>query len=145
MPLQPSGDFELEEHHPHRIRDLLTVFSGSTRIEGVHPLQFGYFRRKVRTQRRHGTPIVNPLLFYPWRFVDFLKVAVEWLLLTTRYRRIMAKVVADPAAASYFDEALDPHTAPGETDHFVEVFADKIPHTHGAPVRAAAAPAAAAV
>jgi hypothetical protein len=26
---------------------------------------------------------------------------------------------------------------PGETDHFVEVFADKIPHTHGAPVRAA--------
>jgi hypothetical protein len=33
---------------------------------------------------------------------------------------------------------LRAHTAPGETDHFVDVFADKIPHTHGAPVRAAA-------
>ena len=32
--------------------------------------------------------------------------------------------------------------AAGETDHFVEVFADKIPHTHGAPVRAPAAAAA---
>jgi hypothetical protein len=48
-------------------------------------------------------------------------------------------VKADPAAASYFDEALRPHTHAGETDHFVEVFADKIPHTHGAPIRVAAA------
>jgi pyruvate-formate lyase-activating enzyme len=128
-----------------KVIDLLIIFSGSARIEGVHPLQFGFFRRKVRTQRRHGMPIVNPLLFYPWRAVDLLKVTAQWLLLIRRYRRIMAKVIADPAPASYFDEALDPHTAPGETDHFVEVFADKIPHTHGAPVRAAAAPVAAAV
>jgi hypothetical protein len=54
----------------------------------------------------------------------------------------MARVVADPAASAYIDEALQPHTGAGETDHFVEVFADKIPHTHGAPVRAAAAAAA---
>jgi hypothetical protein len=53
----------------------------------------------------------------------------------------MARVVADPTSRSHFDEALRPHTQPGETDHFVEVFADKIPHTHGAPVRAVAAPA----
>ena len=46
----------------------------------------------------------------------------------------------DPASQTHFDEALRPHTGEGATDHFVEVFADKIPHTHGAPVRAVAAP-----
>jgi len=121
-----------------KLLDLLTTFAGSVRIEGVHPLQFGFVRRKVRTQRRHGLPIVNPLVFYPWRAVDFLKVAWQWLRLFLRYRRIKARVVADLAARNYFDEALRTCAAEGETDHFVKVFADKIPHTHGAPaVRAA--------
>ena len=117
----------------------LTIFSGAARIEGVHPLQFGFFRRKLRKQRRYGMPILNPLVFYPWRSVDFLKVTTQWLRLVWRYRRIMARVMADPASRTHFDEALRPHTGEGDTDHFVEVFADKIPHTHGAPVRAAVA------
>jgi hypothetical protein len=121
-----------------KVLDSLTIFSGAARIEGVHPLQFGFLRRKIRTQRRLGMPIVNPLLFYPWRLFDFLKVASQWARLIWRYRRIMARVLADPSSRTYFDEALRPHSAVGDTDHFVEVFADKIPHTHGAPVRAAA-------
>ncbi|MGA7958334.1 MAG: hypothetical protein WCA26_14885 [Xanthobacteraceae bacterium] len=87
-------------------------------------------------------PTVNPIVFYPWRAFDFLKTIAQWLRLVWRYRRIMARVVADPAASAYTDEALQPFTGSGETDHFVEVFADKIPHTHGAPVRAPAAAAA---
>jgi hypothetical protein len=83
-------------------------------------------------------PIVNPLLFYPWRAFDFLKVLFQWLALVRRYRRIQAKVAADPTAAHYMDEALAP-TAAGAQDHFVEVFADKIPKTYGAPVREAVA------
>jgi hypothetical protein len=117
-----------------KVLDSLTIFSGSARIEGVHPLQFGFFRRKVRTQRRSGMPMLNPLVFYPWRAFDFLKVTSQWLRLIWRYRRIMARVSADPASRTHFDDALSPHTGAGETDHFVEVFADKIPHTHGAPV-----------
>jgi len=46
-----------------KIRDGLIIFSGSLRIEGVHPLQFGLGRRKVRTQRRRGMKIANPLIF----------------------------------------------------------------------------------
>ena len=57
---------------PRKIVDAMTVFSGSSRIERVHPLQFGYVRRKIRTQRRHGLKVVNPLVFYPWRALDFL-------------------------------------------------------------------------
>ena len=126
-----------------KLLDSLTMFSASARIEGVHPLQFGFFRRKLRKQRRSGMPIVNPLVFYPWRLFDFGKVCAQWARVIWRYRRIMARVLKDPAAKDYMDEALQPHTGVGETDHFVEVFADKIPHTHGAPVRAPA-PAVAA-
>jgi len=122
-----------------KVLDSLTIFSGAARIEGVHPLQFGFFRRKLRMQRRSGMPILNPLVFYPWRAADFLKATSQWLRLVWRYRRIMARVTADPSSRTHFDEALRPHTVAGETDHFVEVFADKIPHTHGAPVRAPAA------
>jgi hypothetical protein len=125
-----------------KVLDSLIIFSGAARIEGVHPLQFGFLRRKLRRQRRYGMPVVHPFAFYPWRLADFVKVTSRWLLLIWRYRRIMAKVVSDPATRSYFDEALRPHGSPGETDHFVEVFADKIPHTHGAPVRPAAVAAA---
>jgi Radical SAM superfamily len=121
-----------------KLLDSLTIFSGAARIEGVHPLQFGFLRRKLRKQRRHGMPILNPLAFYAWRVADFFKINSQWLRLIWRYRRIMARVTADPAAANYLDDALRPHTVTGETDHFVEVFADKIPHTHGAPVRAPA-------
>jgi hypothetical protein len=117
-----------------KVLDSLTIFSGAARIEGVHPLQFGFFRRKLRTERRSSMKVLNRLLFYPWRAFDCLKVMAQWGRLIWRYRRIMAKVAKDPAAATHFDEALRPHTGVGDTDHFVEVFADKIPHTHGAPV-----------
>ena len=83
-------------------------------------------------------PIVNPLVFYPWRALDFLKVAAQWLRLMRRYRSIKARVVADPASRSYIDEALRPYAGRNEPDHLVEIFADKIPKTHGAPVHAAA-------
>jgi hypothetical protein len=40
--------------------------------EKVHPLQGGFFRRKVRTQRRSGLPLENPLLFYPRRLAEIV-------------------------------------------------------------------------
>lgn len=124
---------------PKKIVDAMTIFSGASRIEGVHPLQFGFVRRKVRTHRRHGMPIVNPLVFYPWRAFDFARTVVRWLPLVHRYRGMVTRALADPASRNYIDEALAPRTGRNEPDHFVEVFADKIPHTHGAPARATVA------
>jgi hypothetical protein len=122
--------------NPRKIVDAMTVFSGSSRIEGVHPLQFGYVRRKIRTQRRHGLPIVNPFVFYPWRALDFAKVAANWLMLATRYRAILRRVLADKSGASYADQSLLASSGEGEDNaEFVAVFADKIPKTHGAPKR----------
>ncbi len=126
--------------NPRKIVDALTIFSGASRIEGVHPLQFGYVRRKIRTQRRRGAPLVNPLVFYPWRAIDFLAVAFKWLSLATRYRRILRRVLADADRASYVDEALRVSSRDGaEGADFVKVFADKIPRTHGAPTWGVAA------
>jgi radical SAM superfamily enzyme YgiQ (UPF0313 family) len=116
-----------------KVVDSAIVFSHASRLDGVHPLQFGFVRRKVRTQRRYGMPIVNPLVFYPWRVYDFVSNALRWLTVVRRYKGMMKRIVADPATASYIDEALTPIGA-GDQDHFVEVFADKIPKTHGAPV-----------
>ena len=122
-----------------KMLDSLIAFSGAAGIEGVHPLQLGFVRRKVRTQRRHGMPIVNPLVFYPWRAWDFVTVFATWARRIIRYRRIMKRVMADPDRMSYTDLALTPLAA-GAQDHFVDTFADKIPKTHGAPTRADAAP-----
>ena len=126
---------------PRKIADAMTVFSGSSRIERVHPLQFGYVRRKIRTQRRHGLPVVNPLVFYPWRAWDFLSVAGKWASLALRYRAILRRVVADKDGAAYMDEALKPATEVDHEHDFVAGYADKIPDTYGAPKREHAAAA----
>jgi hypothetical protein len=132
--------------NPKKILDAITIFSGASRIEGVHPLQFGFVRRKIRTQRRSGLRLENPLIFYPRRTIEFVLTLVRWLRLVARYRGIMKRVVADPASASYVDQALrrEEHDAAGSSD-FVQAFADKIPHTHGAPPKRADAPQAVAV
>jgi hypothetical protein len=119
-----------------KVNNALTVFGGSSRIEDVHPMQFGLVRRKVRTQRRHGMPIENPLVFYPWRAYDFLKGAAAWGALALRHRRMRKRIQRDPRSADYIDESLRVTTeGSNRPDEFMEVYADKIPATHGAPKR----------
>src|ERR1700761_8803559 len=113
---------------------LLSIFSSCVRIEGVHPLQFGLVRRKSRTQRRHGMPLAHPLIYYPRRAYDFWKALAQWGLQFLRYYRMMKRIKKDPAAKSYSDEAMRLPAASDETDKIVELFAEKIPHPHGAPV-----------
>ena len=125
--------------NPKKIVDALTIFSGSVRIEGVHPLQFGFLRRKIRTSRRQGLALENPLLFYPRRAIESAVVLLQWLKLVRRYRRIMAEVLANSQGTTYTDQALAPLTGGAETDELVKAFADKIPDTYGAPVRPVAA------
>jgi Radical SAM superfamily len=117
-----------------RVGNVLTYFSGSTDIEDVHPLQVGVVRRKVRTHRRFGMPLESPLIFYPRRGHELLHSLRKWLTLALRYRKMRKRITSNPSARSYMDEALQPATAQ-HTDHFVEVYAHKIPKTHGAPTQ----------
>jgi radical SAM superfamily enzyme YgiQ (UPF0313 family) len=121
---------------PRKMADVMTAFSSAARIEGVHPLQCGIIRRKVRTTRRHGMPIVNPLIFYPVRAVEFVSVVAQWLTVGLRYHRIKKRIVADPASKTYIDDATRPVSIDdAENDELVTFFADKIPDTYGAPKR----------
>jgi hypothetical protein len=118
-----------------KITNAIMVFSAATTIEKVHPLQLGIVRRKVRTTRRHGMKLENPLVFHAKRAVEMSVATVRWASLAIRLRRLRKQIERDPLARSYTDEALQPPIA-DKLDHFVEQFADKIPHTHGAPVLA---------
>jgi pyruvate-formate lyase-activating enzyme len=124
-----------------KVTEALTFFSGAVRIEDVHPLQLGLARRIVRTQRRHGMPLVNPLIFYPWRAGVFVREVVNWLSLYRRYSAIEKRVRKDPNAKNYTDQALAPVSGDPNEDHLVEIFADKIPQTYGAPTRSKVAAA----
>jgi hypothetical protein len=83
-------------------------------------------------------PIPSPLVFYPRAITECAKAMIQWGLLWYRYHRMIKRIHADRAALNYLDGALRPHSGDGDVHKLVDAFADKIPHTHGAPVRVAA-------
>jgi hypothetical protein len=94
---------------------LLTIFSMAVEIENVHPLQGGLFRRKYRTDRRHGMPIESVWTFYPryaWEIVTKC-TRIAWR--TYALDRLRRKIRKDPLRYEYFDAALAP-VADDETD-----------------------------
>jgi hypothetical protein len=124
----------------NKIGGFLTWISGCNAIERVHPLQFGFFRRKIRTQRRSGMPIESPLVFYPRRVLEIAKTAAQWGARARKYRALRKRVVADLMGRTYVDEALAPPPLDAAEDHLVQAFAGQIPNMHGAPKQRAAAP-----
>ncbi|HZJ12019.1 MAG TPA: radical SAM protein [Methyloceanibacter sp.] len=91
------------------IRSLMPVlfwFKNAVPVEGLHPLQWGIFRIKHRTDRRSGLPIENPITFYARYAADVARKATllgkSWLEL----KRIVKKIEADPHASAYTDESL---------------------------------------
>ncbi len=87
---------------------MILLFYGSYYCEGVHPLQAGIFRRKVRTSRRKGFPIVSPLLFYPRRLFEVVTTHFRILKMYLRIAMLCKKVRNDPSSREYTDLALSP-------------------------------------
>jgi len=126
--------------NPKKVYAMLVPFSGAVRIEGLHPLQFGYLRRKSRTQRRGGLPIESPLIFYPRRAIEWVRTTGQWLALIVRYHRMLKRVLADPNRKAYRDEALRPSA--GDVEHmpdFIQAHANRIPADYKPRKRVAAA------
>jgi radical SAM superfamily enzyme YgiQ (UPF0313 family) len=92
-----------------RLAGAIFSFYGSYRFEGVHPLQAGAFRRKVRGTRRPGLPPESPLLFYPRRAWEIVSTYARGALYYLWLNRLRKRIERDPDAASYTDGAL---TAP---------------------------------
>jgi radical SAM superfamily enzyme YgiQ (UPF0313 family) len=122
----------------NKVGGILTWVTGCNAVERVHPLQFGFFRRKIRTQRRSGMPIESPLVFYPRRVLEITKSAAQWAARARKYRALRKRVEADLTGRAYVDDALAPPPLDAAEDHLVQAFADQIPNTYGAPKQRAA-------
>ena len=95
---------------PGKTMFFIVWFKGCIDIEGIHPLEGGFLRRKVRTSRRAGLPLENPLIFYPKYFVETLWKQFRWISLYSRLRLIYRRVKYDPNRLEYTDLALEPVT-----------------------------------
>ncbi len=104
---------------PRKIAGTALGFYGSMAIEGVHPLEGGWLRRKYRKDRRPGLPVESPLLFYPRIAWETAAKAAHFTALWLRYRWIRRRVEADPAGLAYRDLALTPVS---EDEDHLEIF-----------------------
>ncbi len=72
----------------------------------MHPLQGGYFRRKLRRERRAGLPRENQLVFYPRRVREVVQTHAKLAAFYLYLHRIRRRVERDPRP--YTDAALAP-------------------------------------
>jgi len=96
-------------------------------IERVHPVEAGYLRRRVRTERRPGMPIENPLVFYPkyWALTAVRQARAGWMLLTLLH--MAWSVRREVRREKYFDAAMTPAVDDREAFDALEMIS-----THGA-------------
>ena len=81
-------------------------FYEAIKIENVHPLESGLFRRKYRLDRRPGMPVEGPLSFYPRHVWEVLSKHARLAAMYWRFRRIQRRVERD--RGSYDDVAMMP-------------------------------------
>lgn len=106
---------------PVRIWQHLLQIYGAMRFERLHPQQCGYFRRRVRSERRPEFPRENALIFYPKNIARTLRNYGAIGLYAWKLHRLRRRIEADPEAKKYTDLALTPVTDHGE-DEELEMF-----------------------
>ncbi len=95
---------------PGKMMFLLMWFAGCVTVERLHPLEGGYLRRKVRTDRRPGLPLRPALLFYPAYGFELAAKHVRIARMVWRMARVRKSIKRDPRARDYMDTALTPVT-----------------------------------
>src|SRR5262245_1457122 len=91
---------------PVRLLNHILQFYFTFIQENVHPLQGGYFRRKLRRQRRRSLPRENLFFFYPRRVWEVLETHAKLVAFYLYLHRIRRRVERDPRP--YADRALTP-------------------------------------
>jgi Radical SAM superfamily len=94
---------------PVRLLNHIVQFYFTVVEERVHPLQGGYFRRKLRHLRRAGLPRENPLVFYPRRMAEVITTQARLARFYLHLHRIRRRVEREPEP--YADLALTPIAA----------------------------------
>ncbi|MCK7578601.1 MAG: radical SAM protein [Chromatiales bacterium] len=96
--------------NPQRIMQIALQFYACVAFEGVHPLQGGFIRRKVRTERRPTLPLESPLRFYPRRAWEFVSTYSRLIAFAAKVWRLYRRVRHEQRSATerYVDEAMRP-------------------------------------
>jgi hypothetical protein len=94
---------------PVRLLNHIVQFYFTVTQERVHPLQGGYFRRKLRRQRRNGLPRENPISFYARRVRETVATQARLALFYLHLHRIRRRVERD--TRPYTDPTLTPIAA----------------------------------
>jgi hypothetical protein len=95
---------------PVRLLNHILQFYFTFIQENVHPLQGGYFRRKLRRSRRSSLPRENPLVFYPRRIREIAETHAKLVAFYLYLHRIRRRVERDQQP--YTDPALAPVADP---------------------------------
>jgi radical SAM superfamily enzyme YgiQ (UPF0313 family) len=93
---------------PGKVLTLLMWSYASVMLEGMHPYQGGYLRRKYRADRRPHLPVESAFTFYPRYVANVLVKHVKLAKAVWRYYRFVERLKADPNARNYTDLALTP-------------------------------------
>jgi radical SAM superfamily enzyme YgiQ (UPF0313 family) len=91
-----------------KMLNMLVSFWGLSLVEHTHPLEGGYLRRRVRTERRPGLPVVPAWRFWPAYAADFAVKHTRIAGMALRLLLVRHRLKRDPAAHSYRDLALTP-------------------------------------
>lgn len=120
-----------------KVKWMMLSFYAAAKVEGVHPMDSGVFRRKYRGDRRRGLPPENPVLFYAhygWEIVSkhLRYVGLYWKF-HGAYRRVMKGSTSDavdmamqPVQVDELD-TLDLFTATPAAQNVVEKLKKKQP------------------
>jgi len=87
---------------------MLLWFKAMTKFEGVHPLEGGALRRKIRRDRRPGLPHEPVWRFYPRYAAEMAVKLVGTVQLIHEFRAIRKAVLAAPDRWTYMDAAIAP-------------------------------------
>jgi len=93
---------------PVRIWQAFLQIYSAMGYERVHPQQCGYFRRRVRSERRPELPRENVLLFFPKNVWRTLRNYAGIGFFAWKLHRLRMRVQNDPASKTYTDLALTP-------------------------------------
>jgi radical SAM superfamily enzyme YgiQ (UPF0313 family) len=93
-------------YDPRNMMIKLLSFHAVPRIEKVHPLEGGLFRRKYRRERRTGMPLESPFLFYSRYAWEILSKHVRFARMYWQHWRTLRRVERD--SQPYTDVAMTP-------------------------------------
>ncbi len=91
--------------------DEVVEFFLAYKVENVHPLEGGIFRRKYRRDRRPGLPPENPVLFYTRYGFETARKMAQFATGLWTAKRLHKRIFSDPNRFDYSDVATTPPEA----------------------------------